>query len=141
MVKFETENEAADNTYDATNVLLSKIKELLISTKERIKKAPQHPLHLQLKEEFFDLQLEIEFNGVDSRKQLFKNICKLIICKFILFVIEKESNSDIFEDDNTDTINRSRRMIYNKLGDRSFQNTTSTPVKSPLNSVSIKCCF
>lgn len=27
--------------------------------------------------------------------------------------------------------------MYNKFGDRSFQNTTSTPVKSPLNSVSI----
>lgn len=75
MIKLETENDAADNTaYDATNVLLSKIKELLITTKDRLKKTPQHPLLLQLKEEFFDLQLEIEFNGgiVDNRKQLFK---------------------------------------------------------------------
>lgn len=72
MVKLETEND--DNTCDATNVLLAKIKELLITTRDRLKKTPQHPLHLQLKEEFFDLQLEIEFNGgiVNSREYLFK---------------------------------------------------------------------
>lgn len=29
--------------------------------------------------------------------------------------------------------------MYNKFGERSFQNTTSTPVKSPLNSVRIFC--
>lgn len=30
----------------------------------------------------------------------------------------------------------SRKKMYSKFGEQSFHNTTSTPVKSPLNSVS-----
>lgn len=68
--KIET---SADNTLsEANNILLTKIKELLSITKERLKKNPQHPLHLQLKEEILDLQMEIDFNGTsNSRKHYF----------------------------------------------------------------------
>lgn len=67
-------NTLVDNTCDASTLFLSKIKELLIITKDRLKKNPQHPLHLQLRKEFFDLHMEIEFNGVsvDGCKYLFK---------------------------------------------------------------------
>jgi len=40
-------------------------------------------------------------------------------------------------EDYSDTVNLSRRQLYNKFGDRSFLNVTSTPVKSPITPVSI----
>lgn len=46
-----------------------KIKELLNITKERIKKSPNHPLHLQLKEEILNLQMEIDFNGTANNRK------------------------------------------------------------------------
>lgn len=69
MVKSEAEMSADNKLPEASNILLAKIKELLSITKERLKKSPQHPLHLQLKEEILDLQMDIDFNGTaNSRK-------------------------------------------------------------------------
>lgn len=62
MISLEAKS-SSDNTFDATNLLLIKVKELLNITKERLKKYPQHPLHSKLKEEIIDLQIDIDFNG------------------------------------------------------------------------------
>jgi len=72
MIKSETENFKNNSLSDATNVLLAKVKELLNITKERLKKTPQHPLHIELKEELFDLQTDMELNGTDSNRKYLK---------------------------------------------------------------------
>jgi len=57
---------------------------------------------------------------------------------FLFFIKEKESNVDILSgEDYGDMTNISRRRIYSKFDDRSFLNTTSTPIKSPYNLVSL----
>jgi len=55
----------------------------------------------------------------------------------LIFIIFEESNLNLSEEDYSETVNVSRRHMYNKFGDRSFLNVTSTPVKSPLTPVSI----
>lgn len=60
-----------------SNSLLAKIKELLNITKERLKKHPQHPLHLQLKEEFLDIQMDMDFNGTVNNNCNSKYILKI----------------------------------------------------------------
>lgn len=72
MIKSETENFKNNSLSDATNVLLAKVKELLNITKERLKKTPQHPLHIELKEELFDLQTDMELNGTDNNRKYLK---------------------------------------------------------------------
>jgi len=52
-----------------------------------------------------------------------------------IFIMFEESNLSLSGEDYTDTMNVSRRQ-YNKFGERSFLNVTSTPVKSPLTPVS-----
>lgn len=71
MVKSEIDNINIELLPEATNILLAKIKELLNITKERLKNTPQHPLHIQLKEEFFDLRTDIELNGTDNNRKYF----------------------------------------------------------------------
>ncbi|XP_025408768.1 E3 SUMO-protein ligase RanBP2-like isoform X2 [Sipha flava] len=110
MVKAEDENSLGDALSEANNMILTKVKELLNITKERLNKNPQHPLHLQLKEEMLGLQLDVDINGTINNQHL-----------------------NISVDDN-DTTNISRRKIYSKFGDRSLNNITSTPLKSSLNS-------
>lgn len=69
MVKVEDDISLGDTLSESNNMILTKVKELLNITKERLKKNPQHPLHLQLKEEMLGLQLDIDFNGtVNNRK-------------------------------------------------------------------------
>lgn len=69
MIKVEEDPPLGDTLLEANNMILIKVKELLNITKERLKKIPQHPLHLQLKEEMLGLQLDIDFNGtVNNRK-------------------------------------------------------------------------
>lgn len=69
MIKVEEDPPLGDTLLEANNMILTKVKELLNITKERLKKIPQHPLHLQLKEEMLGLQLDIDFNGtVNNRK-------------------------------------------------------------------------
>lgn len=55
---------------------------------------------------------------------------------FIYFFCVEE-NLDASVDDYNEKANISRKKIYSKFSDRSFNNVTSTPLKSPLNSVSI----
>lgn len=76
MIKSPSFETSADNTLsDANNIVVAKVKELLNITKDRLKKKPHHPLHLQLKEELLDLKLDIDMNGtLNSRKYLFKVI-------------------------------------------------------------------
>jgi len=76
MIKSPSFDTTTDDTLsDANNVLVAKVKELLNITKDRLKKKPHHPLHLQLKEELLDLKLDIDLNGtLNSRKYLFKII-------------------------------------------------------------------
>lgn len=51
---------------------MAKVRELLDVTKERLKKYPQHPLHVQLKEEMLDIQEETDLNGTtNSSKYIF----------------------------------------------------------------------
>lgn len=71
-----TGETSLDNALSESNaVFLAKVKELLNITKDRLKKKPHHPLHLQLKEEMLELQIDIDFNGtVNSRKYLFRII-------------------------------------------------------------------
>jgi len=71
-----TSDTSVDNSISETNnMFLAKVKELLNITKDRLKKKPHHPLHVQLKEEFLDLQIDIDFNGtVNNRKYMFKII-------------------------------------------------------------------
>ncbi|XP_050545463.1 E3 SUMO-protein ligase RanBP2-like isoform X2 [Daktulosphaira vitifoliae] len=106
------------NTYNAntisSSVLLSKVKDLLNLTKERLKNNPQHPLNFQVKDEILELQLETDLNGtVNSRKEM---------------------NFDSGEE-YVDTMNISSRKNQHKFNDKSYHNTTSTPVKSPHNSL------
>lgn len=73
MVKTEDNSSLGDTLSDANSVILTKVKELLNTTKERLRKNPQHPLHMQLKEEMLGLQLDIEINGtVNNRKLIFE---------------------------------------------------------------------
>lgn len=74
MIKSPSFDTSADNTLsDANNMFVGKVKELLNVTKDRLKKKPHHPLHLQLKEELLDLKLDIDMNGtLNSRKYLFQ---------------------------------------------------------------------
>jgi hypothetical protein len=73
MVKAEDENSLGDALSEANNMILTKVKELLNITKERLNKNPQHPLHLQLKEEMLGLQLDVDLNGtINNRKYIFK---------------------------------------------------------------------
>lgn len=66
----KSENETyADNTLPEANVILSKIKELFNITKERIKNDFKHPLHLQLKEEILELQMDIDLNGTTNNRK------------------------------------------------------------------------
>lgn len=67
---FKSETETcSNNTLSETNsMLLSKIKELFNTTKERLKNVPKHPLHLQLKEEILDLQMDIDLNGTTNSR-------------------------------------------------------------------------
>jgi len=58
------------------------------------------------------------------------------------------NNEDVFcfldilcGEDYGDTVNISRKKMHGKFGDHSFQNTTSTPVKSPLIPVSAIIMF
>lgn len=76
MIKSPSFETSVDNTLsDANNIVVGKVKELLNITKDRLKKKPHHPLHLQLKEELLDLKLDIDMNGtLNSRKYLFKVI-------------------------------------------------------------------
>lgn len=69
MIKFEAEI-CSDNTSDTNSILMAKVKDLLSTTKERLKKHPQHPLHSQIKEEILDLQMEIDFNGTANSRKL-----------------------------------------------------------------------
>lgn len=71
MLKSKTETSVDNTLSEANNVLLIKIKELLSITKERLKKTPIHPLHLQIKEEILDLQMEIDFNGTANNGKLY----------------------------------------------------------------------
>lgn len=67
------DNTADDTLSDTNNMFAAKVKDLLNITKDRLKKKPHHPLHLQLKEELLDLKLDIDLNGtLNSRKYLFK---------------------------------------------------------------------
>lgn len=51
---------------------MAKVRELLDVTKERLKKNPQHPLHVQLKEEMLDIQEETDLNGTaNTSKYIF----------------------------------------------------------------------
>lgn len=79
MVKLGAESCVNDEISEANRTLMVKVKELLSITKERLKKIPQHPLHVQLKEEFLDLQIETDLNGTtNSSKYLnYKLIIKL----------------------------------------------------------------
>jgi len=73
MVKLETENIKDNSLSDTTNILLAKIKELLCITKDRIKEIPQHPLHIQLKEELIELQSDMELiNGTTNDRKYLK---------------------------------------------------------------------
>lgn len=63
MVKLDAELCVNDGISEANCTLMAKVKELLSITKERLKKNPQHPLHVQLKEELLDLQIETDLNG------------------------------------------------------------------------------
>jgi len=50
----------------------------------------------------------------------------------------KESNLDIIAgDDYGDIVNISRRKMNSRFNDNSFHDTTSTPIKSPINWVSV----
>jgi hypothetical protein len=73
MIKTEDENSLGDTLSEENNKILTKVKELLNTTKECLQKNPQHPLHLELKKEMLDLQLNIDINGtVNNRKYIFK---------------------------------------------------------------------
>uniref|UniRef100_A0A2H8TIT0 E3 SUMO-protein ligase RanBP2 n=1 Tax=Melanaphis sacchari TaxID=742174 RepID=A0A2H8TIT0_9HEMI len=114
MIKSPSIDTSTDNTLTETNnMLIAKVKELLNITKDRLKKKPQHPLHLQLKEELLDLKFDFDMNGT----------------------LNNQSNLNLSGEDYNDAINISRRHLYNKFGDRSFLNVTSTPVKSPVTPV------
>jgi len=69
MIKSPSFDTSTDALSDANNMVVVKVKELLNITKDRLKKKPHHPLHLQLKEELLDLKLDIDMNGtLNSRK-------------------------------------------------------------------------
>lgn len=110
MIKSPSFDISTDTLSDANNTVVVKVKELLNITKDRLKKKPHHPLHLQLKEELLDLNLDIDMNGTPNN----------------------QSNLNLSGEDYSDSVNVSRRHMYNKFGDRSFLNVTSTPVKSQL---------
>ncbi|XP_025423662.1 E3 SUMO-protein ligase RanBP2-like isoform X3 [Sipha flava] len=110
MIKTEDENSLGDTLSEENNKILTKVKELLNTTKECLQKNPQHPLHLELKKEMLDLQLNIDINGT----------------------VNNQENFDLSVDDNN-TINISRKKTYSKFSNRSFNNITSTPCSS-LNS-------
>ena len=73
MINSSNFDTSTDNILsDENNIFVAKVKELLNITKERLKKKPHHPLHVQLKEELLDLKLEVDMNGtLNSRKYLF----------------------------------------------------------------------
>lgn len=75
MIKSPSFDTSTDTSSEANNMVMVKVKELLNITKDRLKKKPHHPLHLQLKDELLDLKLDVDMNGtLNSRKYLFKII-------------------------------------------------------------------
>ncbi|XP_022179674.1 E3 SUMO-protein ligase RanBP2 isoform X2 [Myzus persicae] len=113
MIKSPSDTSADNTLSNENSMLVAKVKELLNITKDRLKKLPYHPLHSTLKEEFLDLKLDIDMNGT----------------------LHSQSNLNLSGEDYNDNMNASRRHLYNKFGERSFLNVTSTPVKSPLTPV------
>lgn len=85
MLKMEVETSTDNTLSDVNSTLLAKVKELLNTTKDRLKKSPHHPLHLQLKEEILDLQLEIDFNGTVN-SHCSKHFLIIIIIFFVYIV-------------------------------------------------------
>jgi len=73
---------ANDTLSDTNNMIAAKVKELLNITKDRLKKKPHHPLHLQLKEELLDLKPDIDMNGTLNSRKFYMFITYLLILVF-----------------------------------------------------------